>query len=173
MKDDLPAAGGSAHPFAIANVRFDDANALAYRGQVFWPTRGEVIQHRHLSARLHQRLGQMRADETRAPGDEDRFTRPGAHADVLRAEPPVDPSAATPLDLSPSPPSAARHPVPDGRRQSLPPSPAATPVESANRSSPPRSSPPVSRRAWRPPGDLRRRPRARPLACLRPIEREG
>src|SRR5215471_16935636 len=172
MKDDLPAAGGSAHRFAIANVRFDDANALAYRGQVFSPTRGEVIQHRHLSARLHQRLGQMRADETRAPGDEDRFTRPGAHADVLRAEPPVDPSAATPLDLSPSPPSDARHPVAGGRRQSLPPLPAATPVESANRSPPRRSSPPGRRRGSPPPEARKRRPRGPPSACLRRNVRE-
>ncbi|MNM78171.1 hypothetical protein D3C81_900620 [compost metagenome] len=74
----------------VGDIAFEQ---LHRRRQILALAGGQVVQHPHLEALCQQGIGQMRADEAGAAGDEDRFFRSGrdiSHDDSIG---PVGPAA--------------------------------------------------------------------------------
>jgi hypothetical protein len=69
--DDGVAAGrGGPRGVGVAQVALHHLGLAGRAVQVLAPSRREVVEHADLTARGQEPVGDVRADETRAPGDE-------------------------------------------------------------------------------------------------------
>jgi hypothetical protein len=69
--DDLHPAGRALRHDGVGAVALDELDVGGDRGEVGAAARVQVVHHPHPVPALHQRLGQMAADEPGASGDED------------------------------------------------------------------------------------------------------